>query len=77
MSALDKTRLVPENLSEVREPTSPVEFTQRVMNGTALRVEPKDSSLLKALDFEAQEEKNLEPNFYMPDGKGHGYNLAL
>ena len=40
------------------------------MNGTALKVEPKDSSLLKTLGFEAQEERNCEPDFYVPDGKG-------
>ena len=70
MSALDKTELVPDNLSQIREPTLPVEFTLKVMNGTALKVECKDSSLLKTLDFEAQEERNLQPDFYMPDGKG-------
>ena len=40
------------------------------MNGAALRVEPKETSLLKMIGFEAQEEVNLEPDFYMPDGKG-------
>ena len=40
------------------------------MNGAALRVEPKETNLLKMIGFEAQEEVNLEPNFYMPDGKG-------
>ena len=40
------------------------------MNGAALRVEPKETSLLKMLQFEAQEERNLEPDFYMPDGRG-------
>ena len=40
------------------------------MNGTALRVETKETSLLKMIGFEAQEEVNLEPDFYMPDGKG-------
>ena len=36
----------------------------------AYRVEPKETSLLKTLGFEAQEERNLEPDFYVPDGKG-------
>ena len=40
------------------------------MNGTSLKVEPKETSLLKMLGFEAQEERNLEPDFYMPDGRG-------
>ena len=41
------------------------------MNGAALRVQPKETSLLKMMGFEAQEEEvNLEPDFYMPDGKG-------
>ena len=70
MSALDKTELVPDNLSQVKNPVSPVEFTKKVMNGAALRVEPEEPSLLKILGFEGQEERNLEPDFYMPDGKG-------
>ena len=70
MSALDKTELVPDNLSQVKNPVSPVEFTEEVMNGAALRVEPKEASLLKMLGVEGQEERNLEPDFYMPDGKG-------
>ena len=70
MSALDRTELVPDNLSQVKNPASPVKFTKEVMNGSALRVEPKETSLLKMIGFEAQEEVNLEPDFYMPDGKG-------
>ena len=70
MPALDKTELVPDNLSQIKNPASPVKFTKEVMNGTALRVEPKEASLLKMIGFEAQEEVNLEPDFYMPDGKG-------
>ena len=70
MPALDKTELVPDNLSQVKNPASPVKFTKEVMNGAALREEPKETSLLKMIGFEAQEEVNLEPDFYMPDGKG-------
>ena len=70
MPALDKTELVPDNLSQVKNPASPVKFTKKVMNGAALRVEPKETRLLKMIGFEAQEEINLEPDFYMPDGKG-------
>ena len=70
MSALDKTELFPDNLSQVKNPVSPVEFTEEVMNGAALRVEPKEPSLIKMLGFEGQKEGNLEPDFYMPDGKG-------
>ena len=70
MPALDKTELVPDNLSQVKNPASPVKFTEDVLNGTALRVAPKETSLLKMIGFEAQEEVNLEPDFYMPDGKG-------
>ena len=69
MPALDKTELVPDNLSQVKNPASPVKFTKEVMNGAALRVEPKETSLLKMIGFEAKE-VNLEPDFYMPDGKG-------
>ena len=70
MSTLDKTELVPDNLSQVKNPVLPVEFTEEVMNGATLRVEPKEPSLLKMLGFEGQGEGNLEPDFYMPDGKG-------
>ena len=70
MPALDKTELVPDNLSQVKNHASPVKFTEEVMNGTALRVKPKETSLLKMIGFEATEEVNLEPDFYMPDGKG-------
>ena len=41
-----------------------------MQNGEALRVEPQGISLPKTLRFDAQEEGNLEPDFYMPDGKG-------
>ena len=70
MSALDRTALVPDNLNQVKNPVSPVKFTEEVMNGAALRVEPKETSLLEMIGFEAQEERNLEPDFYLPDGKG-------
>ena len=33
-------------------------------------MEPQEISLPKTLGFDAQEEGNLEPDFYMPDGKG-------
>ena len=36
MSALDKTELVPDKLSQVKNPVSPVEFIEEVMNGAAL-----------------------------------------
>ena len=41
MLALDKTELIPDNLSQVKNPASPVKFTKEVMNGSALRVKPK------------------------------------
>ena len=70
MSALDNTELIPENMSQIKNPTSPTEFTKRLQNGEALRVEPQGINLLKTLGFDAQEEGNLEPDFYMADGKG-------
>ena len=70
MSALDNTELVPENMSQVKNPTSPTEFTERLLNGAALKVEPQETNLLKTLGFVAQEAGELEPDFYMPDGKG-------
>ena len=56
-------------MSQIKNPTSPIKFTERLLNGEALRVEPQEISLLKTLGFDAQE-GNLEPDFYMPDGKG-------
>ena len=47
MPALDKTELVPDNLSQVKNPASLVQFNKEVMNGAVLRVEPKETSLLK------------------------------
>ena len=69
MSALDKIDLVPDTLSQVRNPTSPAKFTEKLLNGTALTVESKGANLLRALGFDAKE-RELEPDFYMPDGKG-------
>ena len=69
MLALDNTELLPENMSQIKNPTSPTKFTERLLNGEALRVEPQEISLLKTLGFDAQEEGNLEPDLYMPDGK--------
>ena len=70
MPALDKTELVPDNLSRVKNPASPVKFTKEVMNRAALRVEPKETSLLKMIGFEAQEEVNLSQIFICQMAKG-------
>ena len=70
MSALDNTELVPENMSQIKNPTSPTKFTERLLNGEALKEEPQEISLLKTLGFDAQEEGDLEPDFYVPNGKG-------
>ena len=70
MSALDNTELVPENMSQIRNPTSPTKFTMTLLNGAALKVDPQETNLLKTLGFDAQEEGELEPDFYLPDGKG-------
>ena len=70
MSALDNTELAPENMSQIKNPTSPTKFTERLLNGAALKVEPQETNLLKTLGFDAQEEGELEPDFNMPDGKG-------
>ena len=70
MSARDNTELVPENISQIKNPTSPTKFTGRLLNETALKVKLQETSLIKTLGFDAQEEENLEPDFYMPDGKG-------
>ena len=70
MSALDNTVLVPENMSQLKNPISPTKFTERLLNGAALKVEPQETNLLKTLGFDAQERGELEPDFYMPDSKG-------
>ena len=57
-------------MSQIKNPTSPTKFTGRLLNEAALKVEPQETSLLKTLGFDAQEEGDLEPDFYMPDGKG-------
>ena len=54
MSALDNTELVPENMSQIKNPTSRTKFTGRLLNETALKVEPQETSLLKTLGFDAQ-----------------------
>ena len=64
MSALDNTKLVPENMSQIKNPTSPTKFTGRLLNEAALKVEPQETSLLKTLGFDVQEEGDLEPDFY-------------
>ena len=70
MSALDNTVLVPDNMSQIKNPTSPTKFTERLLNGAALKVGSQETNLLKTLGFDAQERGELEPDFYMPDGKG-------
>ena len=47
MSALDNTELVPENMSQIKNPTSPTKFTGRLLNETVLKVEPQETNLLK------------------------------
>ena len=51
MSALDNTELVSENMSQIRNTTSPTKFSERLLNGEALRVEPQEIRLLKTLGF--------------------------
>ena len=46
MSALDNTELVPE-MSQIKNPTSSTKFTERLLNGAALKVEPQEINLLK------------------------------
>ena len=57
-------------MSQIKYPTSPTKITERLLNGAALKVEPQEINLLNTLGFDAQEEGELEPDFYMPDGKG-------
>ena len=44
MSALDNTELVPENMSQIKNPTSPIKFTERLLNEAAVKVEPQETS---------------------------------
>ena len=47
MSALDSTELLPENMHQIKNLTSPTKFTERLLNGVALKVEPQETNLLK------------------------------
>ena len=63
MAALDNTVLVPENMRQIKNPTSAIKFTERLLKGAALMMEPQETNLLKTLGFDAQERGELEPDF--------------
>ena len=69
-SAVDKTVLIPEGREGAENATSPIKFTRELQNGAALKVNPQGQSLLQTLDFEVQDKGALDPDFYMPDGRG-------
>ena len=49
MPALDNNELISENMSQIKNPTSPTKFTKRLQNGEALKVEPQGINLLRTL----------------------------
>ena len=69
-SAVDKTVLVPKDRSGAESTATPIEFTEKLQNGAALKVRPQGWSLLRTLGFEAQDEETQGPDFYMLDGQG-------
>ena len=68
-SAVDQTVLIPEGRKGAENAT-PIKFTRKLQNGTALKIKPQGQSLLQTLGFEAQDKGAPDPDFYMPDGQG-------
>ena len=68
--AVDKTVLVPHGRQETPGIASPVEFTEALKNGAALKVNPQGGALMEALGFGPEKVEEKDPDFYMPDGQG-------
>ena len=47
MLELDNTVSVPENMDQIKDPTSPTKFTKRLLTRAALKVEPQETNLFK------------------------------
>ena len=69
-SAVDKTVLTPQGRQETKGMDTPVEFTEALQNGNALKVNPQGGALMEALGFGPEKLKEKDPDFYMPDGQG-------
>ena len=69
-SAVDKTVLTPQGRQEMEGVTSPIEFTEALQNGDALKVNPQGGALMEALGFGPDKVEENDPDFYMPDGQG-------
>ena len=63
LSAVDKTVLVPKDRSGAESTAIPIKFTEELQNGAALRVRPQGWSLLRTLEFDAQDEETQDPDF--------------
>ena len=48
---------------------SPIEFTEALQNGAALKVNPQGGALMEALGFGPEKVEEKDPDFYMPDGQ--------
>ena len=70
-SAVDKTVLTPQGRQEIEGVTSPVNFTEALQNGNALKVNPQGGALMEALGFGPDKVEENDPDFYMPDGQGN------
>ena len=69
-STVDNTVLIPEGREGAESTASPIKFTKELQNGAALKIKPRGQSLLQTLDFEVQDKRAPDPDFYMPDGQG-------
>ena len=70
LSAVDKTVLTPQGKQEPGEVASPVNFTQDLQNGEALKVNPQGGALMEVLGFGPDKVDEKDPDFFMPDGQG-------
>ena len=69
-SAVDQTVLTPQGRQETKGMASPIQFTEVLQNGDALRVNPQGGALMEALGFGPEKVEEKDPDFYMPDGQG-------
>ena len=70
LSAVDKMVLTPQGGQEMGGMAPPINFTNDLQNGDALRVNPQGGALMEALGFGPDKVEERDPDFYMPDGQG-------
>ena len=70
LSAVDKMVLTPQGGQETGGIASPINFTNDLQNGDALRVNPQGGALMEVLGFGPDKVEERDPDFYMPDGQG-------